>query len=30
MKEDEIKKGVQLVCEKSKEISKLYEDKNLN
>ncbi|WP_440944795.1 McrB family protein [Methanosarcina sp. T3] len=28
MREDEIKKGIQLVCDTSKEISKLYEDKN--
>lgn len=28
MKEDEIKKGIQLICETSKEISRLYEDKN--
>lgn len=28
MKEDEIKNGIQLVCETSKEISRLYEDKN--
>ena len=28
MREDEIKKGIQLVCDISKEISKLYEDKN--
>jgi 5-methylcytosine-specific restriction endonuclease McrBC GTP-binding regulatory subunit McrB len=28
MREDEIKKGVQLICDTSKEMSKLYEDKN--
>lgn len=28
MDEDEIKKGIQLICDISKEISKLYEDKN--
>lgn len=28
MREDEIKKGIQLICDTSKEISKLYEDKS--
>lgn len=28
MREDEIKKGIQLICDTSKEISRLYEDKN--